>query len=169
MVAMKCQGVNDPRTCLFKKLWELSALLFVLTCFPQTFQKAGRIRTTFFDVVSDEVVIDEDVNIPGCTSILDPERISYVEDSLLRDQSKGDVRKCHDATDKPEHDDVVVNLLFDLSAQVCVRQLSQVSEHTLRKVEITAVNTSVSNKIDHLVHHSLLEVNVDVNGTMEQR
>ena len=122
-----------PSHLLVKKVVRTLSAVVCSDVLPTDVPKAGRIRTTFFDVVSDEVVIDEDVNIPGCTSILDLERIAYIEDSLLRDQSKGEVWKCHDATDKTEHNDVIVNPIFDLSAQVCVRQLSQVSEHTLAK------------------------------------
>ena len=91
--------------------------------FPTDIPKPRRIQTPLFDVVFDKVIIDEDVNIPGDASILDLECVSDVHYRLLSDHVNRQMWKSHNATDKTVHENVVINFVFVLSAQVRVFQL----------------------------------------------
>ena len=57
--------------------------------------KTRWIYAPFFDVVFDEIVVDEDVNVPGNASVLDLKRFSDVNYRLLRDQFEWEMGKCH--------------------------------------------------------------------------
>ena len=86
--------------------------------FPTDIPKPRRIQTPPFEVVFDEVIIDEGVNIPGDASVLDLECVSDVHCRLLSDHINRQMRMSQNATDKSVHENVVIFFVFVLPAQV---------------------------------------------------